>query len=136
VNRDHVPPESFLAKRLRRNNQIRLVTFPVHIICNTAYKHDEEYFVQTLIPFAKGSISGDALFAKAVADYHQGKNRPLVKTVLSQAVHKVGSIHLPAGRVALVLDRDRFERVVSKIVRGLYHEAGSILPEKLRWSGH
>jgi predicted nucleic acid-binding Zn ribbon protein len=120
VNVDHIPPQQILVKEVRRKYPIRFVTRKVHAACNSAYKLDEEYFVHSLIPFARGTEAGDALFSKTVLEYRKGKNRPLVNKVLSQAVPVVRGIYLPPGKVALQLDLERFNRVVSKIVRGLY----------------
>ncbi|WAC27873.1 hypothetical protein [Ancylobacter sp. SL191] len=120
TNRDHIPPDQILPASIRRKYAINFVTRKVHLACNDSFKLDEEYFVHCLIPFAPGTEAGDAIWRKAVTEYRAGKNRPLVNLVLSQAKERVGDVYLPPDKVALDYDLDRFERVVSKIVRGLY----------------
>jgi hypothetical protein len=80
INRDHVPPDQLLPKSLRRVHRVRLNTLRVHEACNTAYKLDEECFVQVLVPFARGSVAGDALFGKTITDFH-AKRRMTVALV-------------------------------------------------------
>lgn len=130
INRDHVPPDQLLPKSLRRVHRIRLNTLRVHAGCNTAYKHDEEYFVQLLVPFARGSVAGDALFHKTVADYHAERRMTvsLVNRVLASFEEQPGGVYLPRGKVAFRIE-ERFWRIVWKIVRGLhFQETGNVLP--------
>lgn len=62
-----------------RYNLSRLITCEVHELCNTAYKHDEDYFVHTLMPFARGSEAGNAIYAKVLKAYRTGKEVSLTK---------------------------------------------------------
>lgn len=133
TNVDHIPPKQMLVKEVRRRHQVQWETRRVHEACNYSFKLDEEYFVQTLVPYVKGTEAGDALYAKTIREFHQGKNVSLVERVKSQAVQKIGSIHLPASIMALDLERDRIDRVISKIVRGLHYcETGAILDPDVR----
>jgi hypothetical protein len=130
INRDHVPPKQLLPKSLRRLYRIRMNTLPVHTGCNTAYKHDEEYFIQLLVPFARGSVAGDALFHKTVAEYHAGRKMTvsLANRVLAAFEERPGGVYLPRGKVAFRIE-ERFWRIVWKIVRGLhFQETGNVLP--------
>ncbi|TAU84616.1 hypothetical protein [Rhizobium leguminosarum] len=120
-NDDHVPPEQLLARSLRKaENKIKLITLRVHKSCNQAYSSDEEYFTQVLIPFARGSVGGNAVWEKAVADYRDGKRRPLIHRILGQGRASVRGVMLPAGKLWLDLEHERFDRVVAKIIRGLH----------------
>jgi hypothetical protein len=51
--------------------------------------------------------------------------------VMDEFKHVVKGVHLPATRVAKLIDNARFFRVLWKIIRGLhYHHSGEILPEE------
>ena len=53
VSSDHVPPKQLFARAVRKAHSPHLLTIPVHDACNKAYQHDEDYFVHTLMPFAR-----------------------------------------------------------------------------------
>ena len=62
VSSDHVPPSLFFGKDLRaRYNLSKLLTISTTAECNKAFQLDEEYFVYTLMPFARGSEGGNAV---------------------------------------------------------------------------
>jgi hypothetical protein len=130
INRDHVPPSMFFAPELRKQFNIsELLTLPTHSACNARWKLDEEYFVHTLLPLARGSISGDALWRNCMVRFKRGTNVPLANQVLKEFEHAVNGIILPANRVAKRIDPQRAHDVIYKIVRGLhYHRSGEILP--------
>jgi hypothetical protein len=130
TNRDHVPPRRFFAPEVRKKFSVTsLITLPTHQACNARRRLDEEYFVHTLLPFARGSTSGDALFRDGMARVGRGENVKLANQVLKEFEHVVGGIILPANRVAKRIDPNRVEGVIYKIVRGLhYHHLGEILP--------
>jgi len=137
INRDHVPADQIFAKALRRENKLRLTTVPVHRDCNSAYKLDEEYFVQTLVPFARGSVAGNAIFAKTIEEFHAGNRKTvsLVHRVLNAFEERPGGVYLPNGKIALRIEGDRFWRIVWKIVRGLHFvETGEVMPADWRVS--
>ena len=130
INRDHVPPRRFFAPEIRKKFSVTsLVTLPTHEACNARWRLDEEYFVHTLLPFARGSTSGDALFRDGMARVGRGQNVKLANHVLKEFEQVVGGIILPANRVAKRFDPNRVEGVIYKIVRGLhYHHFGEVLP--------
>jgi len=136
INRDHVPPRRFFAPELRKQFKVtELITLPTHVSCNERWRLDEEYFVHTLLPFARGSTSGDALFRDGIARFRKGENVPLANQVLQEFQHVVGGVILPANRVAKKIDPDRAHDVIYKIVRGLhYYHHGEILPPV--WNCH
>jgi hypothetical protein len=82
---------------------------------------DEEYFVHTFLPFARGSISGDALYRDGIARIQRGINVPLANAVLQEFQHHVNGVILPANRVAKKFDSQRVHDVIYKIIRGLFH---------------
>jgi hypothetical protein len=130
---DHVPPLLFFPKELRRKYNIsNLLTIPVHTACNLEFQLDEEYFVHTLLPMTRGSEAGDAHHARIFRKMQTGKNVPLVNMVMDEFKNVVKGVHLPANRVAKLIDHARFFRVLWKIIRGLhYHHTGEILPPKI-----
>jgi hypothetical protein len=129
---DHVPPQLFFPKDLRRKHNIdKLLTVPVHAACNLSYQLDEEYFVHTLLPMTRGSEAGDAHHVRIRQKMQAGKNVALVNRVMDEFRHVVKGVHLPANRVAKLIDHNRFFRVLWKIIRGLhYHHSGEILSEE------
>lgn len=127
---DHVPPKQLYAKELRKKHSPNLRTIEVHAGCNKSFQHDEDYFVNTLAPFARGSYAGTALLQEVFAKYAAGEKRKLVSKVLNEFQRTPGGILLPPGLVAKRFEGDRLHRVAWKIVRGLYfHEFGEVLPE-------
>jgi hypothetical protein len=122
---DHVPPKLFFPD----TKGLDLLTIPTHPGCNLAYQLDEEYFVHTLLPMTRGSAAGDAQHFRIRAKMKAGKNVALVNMVMDEFKNKVGGVHLPATRVAKLIDHYRFHRVLWKVIRGLhYHHTGEILP--------
>src|SRR5229473_4681414 len=54
TNADHPVMKQIFAPTIRRKHNIsKLITFDVHKSCNTAYHKDEDYFVRSLMPFAR-----------------------------------------------------------------------------------
>jgi hypothetical protein len=127
---DHVPPLLFFPKEMRRKYNIsNLLTIPVHAECNLEYQLDEEYFVHTLLPMTRGSEAGDAHHIRIREKMQAGKNVALVNKVMDEFKNVVKGVHLPANRIAKLIDHARFFRVLWKIIRGLhYHHTGEILP--------
>lgn len=130
TNVDHVPPKQLYTKEVRVAHNPNLRTIEVHTDCNRSFQHDEDYFVNTLAPFARGSYSGNSLLKDVFAKYAADQKRGLVHKVLNEFDHKPGGILLPPGLVGKHFEGDRLHRVAWKIVRGLYfHEFGQVLPE-------
>ena len=96
------------------------------------FGRDEEYVRLSLSPLAWDSPVGDALKQDNVDRWLRGRGIPLSKKVLGEfSTVTPEGIHLPPGLVAKKVDSDRCERVLWKIVRGLFfHEEGErVLPE-------
>jgi hypothetical protein len=131
TNVDHVPPKLFFPDELRKG--LNLLTIPTHAACNEAWRLDEEYLVHTLLPFARGSQSGDAAIRQSFRKYKEGRNVPLLNMVLNEFKHVVNGVYLPANRVAKKIDANRFHDALYKIIRGLhFHHTGEILAP--RWT--
>ena len=130
INRDHVPPRQLYADDVRIAHSPNLLTIPVHRACNRSYQHDEDYFVNTLAPFARGSYSGNALLKEVFRKFEAGEKKGLVHKVLEEFERKPNGLILPPGLVAKRFEGDRLHRVAWKIIRGLYfHRFGEFVPE-------
>jgi hypothetical protein len=133
IDWDHVPPRQFYAPIIRKAHNPQLLTIPVHARCNKKFQLDEDYFTQTILPFAHGSYAGDALYARAMDNFKNNKNVGLARKVLKEFEPRPSGIVLPQHKVAKRFDSNRMSRVVWKIVRGLYyHHNNMILTEDLR----
>src|SRR5215469_13505991 len=135
TNRDHPIMQQLFAPAIRRAHNIsKLTTLDVHRACNTAYKVDEDYFVRTLIlmPRARESGAGNAIYRKVLKDYGAGKEVPLTRMILGGLDPSPSGLLLP-GAVKFGFDGRRIRRVIWKMVRGLhFYHSGEVLPE--RWS--
>ena len=61
------------------------------------------------------------------------KNRRLVMQILGEVEPRPAGLVLPGGKVVKRFDSNRIERVIWKIVRGLFfHHHGKTLPQKLK----
>jgi hypothetical protein len=131
INADHPVMQQLFAPEIRRKyNVSQLITLDVHKACNTAYKEDEDYFVRTLMPFARGSESGNAIYAKVLGDFRTGKQVPLTKMVLREFKRNPSGLFLPGGKVVKRFQGERLRRVAWKIVRGLhFYHNNEVLPE-------
>jgi hypothetical protein len=73
MNVDHPVMRQLFAPEIRRQYNIsQLITLDVHKACNTGYQTDEDYFVRSLMPFARGSVAGNAIYAKVLSDFRTG----------------------------------------------------------------
>jgi len=130
LSQDHVPPKQFYADAVRKKHSPNLRTITVHKACNFAYQFDEDYFVNTIAPFARGSYSGNALLHEIFQKYHSGKKRGLVSKVYQEFERRPSGLVLPHGLVAKRIEGERVHRVAWKIIRGLYfHHFGEFLPQ-------
>jgi hypothetical protein len=113
--RDHVPAQSFFPAELRRQkNYSRLDVVWAHAKCNGAYKLDEEYFFHALATLARRTEAGPAIWR-----------------VVDKAILKPGQIRLRqkilgefrwdrVRRLHKTFDKPRVDRVIRKIIRGLW----------------
>src|SRR6202040_398453 len=88
------------------------------------------YFVHSLMPFARGSESGNAIYAKVLRAYRGGQETLLTRKVLKEFDPKPSGLILPGGKVVKRFDGERLRRVAWKMVRGLhFHHTGEVLPD-------
>jgi len=126
----------FAPKIRRKYNVSQLITLDAHQACNSAYQDDEDYFVRTLTPFARGSEAGNAIYAKVLGDFRTGKQVPLTKMVLEEFDPNPSGLLLPGGKVVKRFQGERLRRVAWKIVRGLhFYHNNEVLPENWKSVG-
>ncbi|WP_374610040.1 hypothetical protein [Thermomonas sp.] len=132
-SRDHVPPKQLYVRSVRQAHAPNLFTLPTHGECNKSFQHDEDYFVNSLAPFAAGSYAGNSLLADIGRKFQSGQKVGLVKTVLTEFEQTPSGLQLPPGLIAKRIDPSRIRRVLWKIIRGLYFkEHGKILSPDVR----
>ena len=129
INDDHVPPRQLYAREIRRIHKPNLLTIPTHKACNSSYQTDEEYFVHMMVPLARQSYSGKAIFDDVLRGYVQDVKKGLGKRVFAEFDPRPGGLYLPNGRVVKRYDAARVNRIIWKIIRGLFfHRHGDVLP--------
>ena len=134
TSKDHCPPLALFDRTIRQKyNLSQLITFRVHQGCNAAYENDEKYFKATMVPLARGSEAGNAIYETFIAESLEDKRKLiLANKILREFEPRPSGLHLPPGLVAKRQEGERFNRVVWKIVRGLYfHHHSTILPEAI-----
>ena len=123
TSKDHCPPKALFAKDLRKRN-VKLITNQVHGHCNNSYQRDEEYFIATMIPFARGSTAGNAIYKERISSFDEdGRNLRLGEKILREFEPRPGGLHLPTG---LVIKRQ--EGVPSHKARCMEDFARVVLP--------
>jgi hypothetical protein len=131
---DHVPPKQFFPSEIRqRINLDRLITLPTHRKCNSSYQQDEDYFVNTIAavsyenPILRALWRDIARSAQRVESFRF--NIMILKQLQYEAVSPGGI--LMSGRSQIIYQKERIDRVVWKIVRGLfYYKNHRLLPEE------
>jgi len=133
VSKDHVPPKQFYAKVFRQVRFPNLLTLPSHEDCNKSYQDDEDYFFAALAGLNEYAQIHDWLVHDIRKKIWRDKAQGLRQTILSEFASTVSGIYLPNSLVAKEFDRNRADRVVWKIVRGLcYHHYSRVLPHNAR----
>jgi len=124
--RDHIPPRGVFPTPRPKT----LITVPACHACNSESKLDDEYFRWFVASVGDQTEASDALIQERIIP--RFRERPaLLKTIMEKSkvvdVFSKGGIWLER-RPAFEFDRPRIQRVVAKIVRGLYlHEFGERL---------
>ena len=132
INVDHVPPRQFYGKAIRKRHNPNLLTLRVHKRCNQQYQHDEDYFVNTLIPLVHDTYAGNVVLRDDLEKYRNRQQVGLMQKVLREFDNRPSGLILPRGKVVKRLDGQRVHRIAWKIVRGLYfYHEGKVLPERL-----
>lgn len=129
VSRDHIPPSNLFAQPRPSN----LITVPACDRCNSAASLDDEYFRLAITAGIDPARFPDesALSLEAIHKLSAPQKRGLAKTMLSNFSKR--PLLTPAGLYlgeigALNIEASRIQRVVSRVVRGLYfHHLGKRL---------
>lgn len=133
IDWDHVPPKQLYAPEVRKaHNPSGLLTIPVHGSCNKSYQLDEDYFVYSLMPFARGSYAGNAIYNESLSKYRTGQRTGLAHKVLREFEPRPSGLILPGNKVIKRFEGARISRIAWKITRGLYfHHHNRTLSEDL-----
>jgi len=115
-NRDHIPPERVFGKQLRREHHVDLQWLPTHMACNSAFRGDEEYFVVALAGHSHHAPTARAVWNDIARGAAAGHSQGLIRRIIGQ----FGTVETSDGMMVFALDTARANRVVWKIVRGLY----------------
>lgn len=131
ISNDHVPPRQLYTAAIRKAHHPNLLTIPTHKECNLAYQHDEDYFANTLAPFAVGSYAGNSFLQDVWLKYAGGEKQGLVGKILQEFERQPSGIALPEHLVVKRFDGKRIHRIAWKIIRGLYfHQYKEVLLEE------
>ena len=126
--RDHVPPQCFFPPELRRQkNFSRLDVLSAHSRCNSAFQLDEQYFFHSLAPLARRTEAGPSIWG--VID------KPILTPGEFRLRQQIsGEFRVAStGEIRKTFDRTRIERVIRKIIRGLWFlHYSSVMPEEWR----
>ena len=104
--------------------------------CNNGHSRDEEYFLFMIL--AEATFTSDVanrVLDRMANDHRSGRRRRIGLVKAVQAKLRPASIYTPAGIYlgrggATELDTSRVNRVLVKMIRGLYfHEFGAPLPQ-------
>jgi len=120
ISYDHVPPKQFYPSAIRKNANLNLFTLPTHTACNKSYQKDEDYFVNSLGPLAKGTYAGSELWKDISHQMSRPESKKLILKVLKEFERRPSGIILPHGKVGKRYDVERTGRVIWKITRGLF----------------
>jgi hypothetical protein len=77
--------------------------------CNKSYQRDEDYFVTALMPHARGSYAGSAIYKRALERYRGGGKVGLVRKVLADFDPRPSGLVLPGNQVLQRLDGNRIK---------------------------
>lgn len=117
---DHVPPKSFFPQPRPSN----LITVPACRECNSSAGKDEDYFLASFMFGDAGNTNAGKMLWRQKLRRMFSKNLGLRRKIGSGI--SFGHLTTPSGiylgrRMGLKFDESRFDRVVQKIVRGVYY---------------
>lgn len=125
-SKDHIPPKNIFLKKYR-NLDSGLITVPSHSLCNKSYELDDEYFRYCLCIAAywTNEKARELWKTKMKNQLHRSESAGYLKYLREllkdgNFIDQNGIPHKNAT-VAL-LDSKRIERVIYRIVRGLFYK--------------
>lgn len=129
LSRDHIPPKQFFPQPLRKQVNPNLDVVPSHKKCNNAYKNDEDYFYTSLYPLV---ANGNSHMAKViVSDFVRRSQKQQTPAMLRKIFAgasgvSAGGIVLPRGKIEILVDEARIQRIAGKIARGVLFMARGV----------
>lgn len=130
-SKEHLPAKQFFPKEIRIQENLNLLTIPSHWECNEGYSKDEEHFYFSLYPIVKESkASISDVVHSDLKNKTQEPQKIFIRTLLKNfSVCTEGGIYLPTGKYEYSIDKYRIQRVVLKIIQGLFfHHNQVFLP--------
>ena len=119
TTRDHIPPKGVFLDPLPTD----LVTAPACAACNNSTKLDDEYFRALIATQGYWTVDGARLWKEKVVG-SSFRKRPKFRQMLARNIIELPPEHrhpdLPGGVKAVTFDAQRINRVLRKIVLGLY----------------
>ncbi len=122
LSMDHIPPKQFFPQPLRKELNPNLDVAPSHKKCNNAYKDDEDYFYTSLYPLVANSNTrmAKAIFSDFVRRSRKKQTPAMLRKIFSDASGiSAGGIILPYGKIEVLVDEARIQRIAGKIARGI-----------------
>jgi len=123
---DHVPPLIFYPSEMREmlSRENRFPTLPTHKKCNNSYGDDETYFVRVLTTMvADKNEIGEELFKDFEKHAKHPRHAQVLREIIAGMSPRTSSgLYIPPGKMTVKLNREKIERIVWKIVRGLYFQ--------------
>lgn len=122
LSMDHIPPRQFFPQPLRKEVNPNLDVAPSHKKCNNAYKDDEDYFYHSLYPLVANANThmAKAIFADFARRSEKKQTPAMLRKLFSNASGiTAGGIILPTGRIEVLVDEARIQRIAGKIARGV-----------------
>ncbi len=127
LTRDHIPPKCLWLRGTRPSN---LITIPTCKSCNMGTSGDDEYLRVFLVANRETAVHPAArnLWPSVIQSLKRPVTRAFFENVREVELVSRGGLILGKAP-ASVVDRDQLQRIVAKIIRGLYwHEYYRRLP--------
>lgn len=119
--RDHVIPKGWFLKPRPSN----LPTVPSCRPCNESFQKDETLVRAYLVAYHTTNPAARKLFEeKVIRDFQRPEGRPLLKRIVRSTLLvevRTSSGLILGTAIATQTERERVERVIEKIIRGLYY---------------
>ncbi len=129
LSMDHIPPKQFFPQPLRKQVNPNLDVVPSHKKCNNAYKDDEDYFYTALYPLvANGNAPmANVIFSDFVRRSQKQQTPAMLRKIFAGASGvSAGGIVLPRGKIEVLVDEARIQRIAGKIARGVLFMARGV----------
>jgi hypothetical protein len=136
ISREHVPPLQFFPKQIRGEIKGSLLVLPTHKGCNQSFQADEEYFIHTYSIHVNSNTNAQHLISDIRRRTQSKQSQRLLQMIENEFSNITqGGIVLPSGTLVHNVNAPRVDRVLRKILQGLYYyEEKEFLPyETAMW---